>query len=49
MLMLDLSPYSTEIVPCDLFHFPKAKRAFKENQFQFVKEVEAKTAELLKR
>jgi len=47
--VLEHPPYSPELTPCDFHLFPKVKSALKGTYFQSVKEVKAKTVELLKR
>jgi hypothetical protein len=42
-------PPSPDLAPCDLYLFPKLKRALKGTHFQTVDEGKSKTADLLNR
>ncbi|GFW22482.1 putative mariner transposase [Trichonephila clavipes] len=46
--VLEHAPYSPDLVPCDLFLFPKIKSALKGTRFESMEAVKQKTAELLK-
>ena len=45
--MLELSPYSPDLAPCDFFLFPKIKSALKGSRFESVDAVKAKAAEFM--
>jgi hypothetical protein len=47
--VLEPSPYSLDLAPCDLYLFLKLKSVFKGTYFQSVGEVKSKTVDLLNR
>jgi hypothetical protein len=45
--VMEHAPYSTDLVPCDFFLFPKIKSALKGTRFESVDAVKAKATQLL--
>ena len=45
--LLEHTPYSPDLAPCDFFLFPKIKSALKGTRFEFVETVRAKATELM--
>jgi len=46
--VLDHSPYSPDLAPCDFYLFPKVKSALKGTRFESIEAVKKKAARVLK-